>query len=471
MGSKRMFIKSLTSYGAFRIFSVIAGLLQIFIINKKFGVSGYGEISLIYAYATYLNIFALQWLSKITARLSNEIDFNKALLTLHIFIGIFFLILSVFLNRLVEYASLLVLIALVDSLKEHILEYFRSNLKIKEYGLLNFIYALVGIAYLLLILKIEIEPVKFIIFLYLVYLLVIVFFLKKYELFTISYKSISKINVFYIKYGYSISISNSISQFAFSGVRIFIGNKFGNEVLGAFSIIYDLLQRSIVSYMQIINSATFPIMRNNWDSKNIIKLEKYARLNFSLLTYLPMVGILIVLILYKYILSFLEININSIGFDARLMIAVVGLGILFNRIKSFHVDYFLLFLYKSHAIFKITALSMSLLLFLIIFFINSDNVIYINVSVTLSYLLSLLITSSYIKVILAEEDILERFSIFQNREIYLFLLFFAFICISASVSIDSLIISFLLVLLLLVLSVSEIYSNYLSLKKVENYEN
>lgn len=465
-----MFIKSLTLYGAFRIFSVIAGLLQIFIINKKFGVSGYGEISLIYAYATYINIFALQWLSKITARLSNEIDFNKALLSLHIFIGVFFLILSLLLNRFVEYASLLALIALIDSLKEHILEYFRSNLKVKEYGLLNFIYSLVGIAYLLLILKIEIAPIKFIIFLYLVYSLVIIFFLKKYKLFTINYKNISKVNVFYIKYGYSISLSNSISQFAFSGVRIFIGNKFGNEVLGAFSIIYDLLQRSIVSYMQIINSATFPIMRNNWDSKNLIKLEKYARLNFSLLMYLPMVGILTVLILYKYILSFLEININSIGFDTKLMIAVVGLGIIFNRIKSFHVDYFLLFLYKSHAIFKITALSMFLLLLLIVFFINSDNVIYINISVTFSYLLSLLITSRYIKVILAEENVSEKFSVFQKREVYLFFLFFTLICIGTSINIDSLIIGFLLVLLLLVLSVSEIYSNYLALKKVESYE-
>ncbi len=465
-----MFIKSLTLYGAFRIFSVIAGLLQIFIINKKFGVSGYGEISLIYAYATYLNIFALQWLSKITARLSNEIDFNKALLSLHIFIGVFFLILSILLNRLVEYASLLALIALIDSLKEHILEYFRSNLKVKEYGLLNFIYSLFGIVYLLLILSIEIEPVKFIIFLYLVYSLVIIFFLIKYKLFTINYKNISKINIFYIKYGYSISLSNSISQFAFSGVRIFIGNKFGNEVLGAFSIIYDLLQRSIVSYMQIINSATFPIMRNNWDSKNLIKLEKYSRLNFSLLMYLPMVGILTVLILHEYILSFLEININSIGFDTKLMIAVVGLGIIFNRIKSFHLDYFLLFLYKSHAIFKITALSMFLLLLLIVFFINSDNVIYINISVTFSYLLSLLITSKYIKVVLVEENFSEEFSIFQNKEVYLFFLFFVLICIGASINIDSLIIGFLLVLLLLVLSVSEIYSNYLALKKVESYE-
>lgn len=465
-----MFIKSLTLYGAFRIFSVIAGLLQIFIINKKFGVGGYGQISLIYAYATYLNIFALQWLSKITARLSNEIDFNKALLSLHIFIGIFFLVLSLLLNRLVEYASLLALIALIDSLKEHILEYFRSNLKVKEYGLLNFIYSLVGIVYLLLILKIEVAPVKFIIFLYLVYSLVIIFFLKKYKLFTISYKNISKINMFYIKYGYSISISNSISQFAFSGVRIFIGNKFGNEVLGAFSIIYDLLQRSIVSYMQIINSATFPIMRNNWDNKKLIKLEKYARLNFSLLMYLPMAGILTVLILYKYILSFLEININSIGFDTRLMIAVVGLGIIFNRIKSFHVDYFLLFLYKSHAIFKITALSMFLLLLLIVFFINSDNVIYINISVTFSYLLSLLITTKYIKVVLAEENVSEKFNIVQNKEVYLFFLFFILICIGASTNIDSLIVGFLLVLLILVLSVSEIYSNYLALKKVESYE-
>lgn len=465
-----MFIKSLTLYGAFRIFSVIAGLLQIFIINKKFGVGGYGQISLIYAYAAYLNIFALQWLSKITARLSNEIDFNKALLSLHIFIGIFFLVLSLLLNRLVEYASLLALIALIDSLKEHILEYFRSNLKVKEYGLLNFIYSLVGIVYLLLILKIEVAPVKFIIFLYLVYSLVIIFFLKKYKLFTISYKNISKINMFYIKYGYSISISNSISQFAFSGVRIFIGNKFGNEVLGAFSIIYDLLQRSIVSYMQIINSATFPIMRNNWDNKKLIKLEKYARLNFSLLMYLPMAGILTVLILYKYILSFLEININSIGFDTRLMIAVVGLGIIFNRIKSFHVDYFLLFLYKSHAIFKITALSMFLLLLLIVFFINSDNVIYINISVTFSYLLSLLITTKYIKVVLAEENVSEKFNIVQNKEVYLFFLFFILICIGASTNIDSLIVGFLLVLLILVLSVSEIYSNYLALKKVESYE-
>lgn len=465
-----MFIKSLTLYGAFRIFSVIAGLLQIFIINKKFGLSGYGEISLIYAYATYLNIFALQWLSKITARLSNEIDFNKALLSLHIFIGVFFLILSLLLNRLVEYASLLVLIALIDSLKEHILEYFRSNLKVKEYGLLNFIYSLVGIAYLLLILKIEIAPVKFIIFLYLVYSLVIILFLKKYKLFTINYKNISKINVFYMKYGYSISLSSSISQFAFSGVRIFIGNKFGNEVLGAFSIIYDLLQRSIVSYMQIINSATFPIMRNNWDSKNINKLEKYARLNFSLLTYLPMVGILTILILYKYILSFLEIDINSIGFDTRLMISVVGLGIIFNRIKSFHVDYFLLFLYKSHVIFKITALSMFLLLLLIILFVNSNNVIYINISVAFSYLLSLLITSKYIKVILAEENISKKFSVFQNREIYLFFLFFTLICIGTSININSLIVGFFLVLLLSVLSVSEIYSNYLALKKVESYE-
>lgn len=466
-----MFVKSLTLYGAFRIFSVIAGLLQIFIINKKFGVSGYGEISLIYAYATYLNIFTLQWLSKITARLSNEIDFNKALVTLHIFIGVFFLILSLVLNRLVEYASLLVLIALIDSLKEHILEYFRSNLKVKQYGLLNFIYSLIGIVYLLLTLRIEIAPVKFILFLYLVYSLVIIFFLKKYKLFTLSYKSISKINVFYIKYGYSISISNSISQFAFSGVRIFIGNKFGNEVLGAFSIIYDLLQRSIVSYMQIINSATFPIMRDNWDTKKLIKLEKYARLNFSLLVYLPMVGILTVIILYKYVLSFLGMNVNSIGFDAKLMIGIVGLGIIFNRIKSFHVDYFLLFLYKSQAIFKITSLSMFLLLILIVFFSNSDNVIYINVSVTFSYLLSLLITNRYIKVVLAEENVSEKFNVFQNREVYLFLLFLFLICITALIDIDSLIIGFLLVLLLLALSVSEIYSNYLALKKVESYEN
>lgn len=469
-----MFLKSLSLYGGFRLFTMLASLLQIFIINKKFGVSGYGEITLLLAYSVYINIFVFQWLSKVTARFSNDIQLNKALLSIHLLFGLLLILITLPFTLWFNYITLIVLIAFVDSFKEHLLEYFRSNLKVKEYGVFNFIYSLTSISFLIIILGLPIDIKSYLSFYYIINMFLILIYIIKFKLVIFDLNIFSKVSFIHCKYGYSISLSNSISQFAFSGIRIIIGKKFGNEVLGIFSIIYDILQRSLVAYMQIINSAIFPLMRNSWDNKKIDLLKKYIRINYYLLAYIPFLILLVAISFIDYFILVLNINESLIDFNIKLMTYIIGVGVVINRIKTFHLDYFLIFFYKTSIIFSNTLISMFFLAVSIFLLRNDNNLIYINISVTFAYFISFILSYIYVyKCFIYEikdENIISIILISKNERvlscIFLTILFFISV-----LEIKSEIWKVLLILILSVLIIYMIISSYKKLKKEELNEN
>ncbi len=380
-----MIITSSLTLLFFKVFSAFSSVLYISIIIKAFGVVGYGQQTLLIASAAMLKIFPLHWTCKALMRhadltIGDSEKITGNIVKLHFLISVTIFTVSLVLYSLLGNLSIITvsLLAISESLKECCLEIFRANLKFILYGLFA---ALSNIAYLvcaMLFIRLDITINHLLIYTSVV--ICILYGKLWFDNFKITLESKIVLNA--IKYGFPIALSDSVSQGSFAILRFCIGNNSGIYFLGRFSALYDIIQRSIVAYLQIINGIFFPLIRKAWDRKSWIEVESLCRSNVFLIIFPTAIASLIAS-------SYSNIWLPLIGITAQrtdyAFILLVAFGIVVNRLKSFHVDYYFLLIKHTSFIVKNTICSMSLLLILTYFSTN-----YIN-----EYSLASIIAASY----------------------------------------------------------------------------
>ncbi|EIL93555.1 hypothetical protein UU7_07973, partial [Rhodanobacter spathiphylli B39] len=190
-----------------------------------------------------------------------------------------------------------------------------------------------------------------------------------------------------LSYSFALAWSGGVGQIAFSGVRIFIGRWHGDHMLGIYSALYDIVQRSIVAYMQVVNTAAFPMMRKYWDEGRVKELGIAAQENILLLT-VPSLWLLALLAgSMRYWIS--HLNIRGDLEEFAMLLTAVGIGIVANRVRTFHFDSFLLLRGRAAAVLRNTLVSTIFLVGVLIIFGRDMSLLAIGSAVAASYLLGL----------------------------------------------------------------------------------
>jgi len=373
-----------------KIVPAASGLLQITFLLRGLGIEGYGTFALLLSIASIISVFFLQWIQKAMLRFVSEGRTHEAALATYQLI----LSLCIFVLASVgeflspgRYVFVCGVLALAISMKEFVLEKLRAQAKVKLYGYLYGASSLclMGLAYLTTVLDISISC-----FVYIWALINFLFgfpFVLHLSRAGFRESSIDNFRELFC-YGFPLALSGAIGQIYFSGVRIFIGYWYGAYEAGVYSAVYDLVQRSMVVYMQVINSASFPLIRRCWDSGRRDDVERLLRSNFFLLVYPTTFWLIFVYLSWPYLNDFL--SLGELQGYAELVL-MIGLGVLLNRLKTFHIDYvFHLSISPREVLFNALVSSFSLIILLFVFARQSD-LQGVSIIVSFSYFLGLLL--------------------------------------------------------------------------------
>lgn len=387
-----MIAKSAAEYFLIKMFPALGGVLQITLLLKGLGAAGYGEWAELFAAASLMNALALQWIPKAVSRYGDADQQGgslvlKQLMTVQLFMSCVVVLVSLcvaaFAKNIVPLC--VALIAVGESYREAVLEAARTTFRKKQYAVITIgstAYSLVlgALAYGSLINAqgVAIAWGAGLVVLSLAYVG------GRSALATVSFE----ITLGYLRFGVPIALSGAVGQFAYSGTRLFISSIYGKEALGVFAAAYDLLQRLLVSYMQVINSASFPLIRRAWDNDDLYQVNQLARSNVFLLAFptLSVVGALV--IMWPRLAGFFGGGVSSYW-----MALFIGLGVVFNRLKTFHVDYFSMLNGRTTVLVGNSFLSMGLLAALFFTFGRNGSIVVVTASVASAYFFGLLLAT------------------------------------------------------------------------------
>lgn len=384
-----MLRRQLSIYFLFRFFTAAAGLAQVLLTTTALGVEGYGSFSLLFASASIIKVILADWLSKAIIRFVDVPNHYEQIFLYHLVVQIIFFVFALFLFC-VDYIelTLILLLVMAESGRLFLMESFRSKGEARTYGVYTLTVSLV-LALAAGALNFYVVDYREFTFIWCASVISISVFFGLPLFRKVSISTRLCLPCRYIKAGLPLSLSDAVSQFAFSGVRLLIAGWFGTSALGTYCFIYDIVQRTVVAYMQVVNSAIFPFWRRSWDLNEMGKVRRYQRYNISLLTIPSVAAVLLLAVSSRYIGMFFDTD----KFDNSVALVLsIGLGVIFNRLRTFHFDYFYVLAGKPEYILILACITMMFMM-LIVFFVNTSfGMIGVSLSVASGYFVGLVLS-------------------------------------------------------------------------------
>ena len=231
-----------------------------------------------------------------------------------------------------------ILLLWLQSLYEIGLEYFRSNLKVKRYSIINFIRSILALlfgaffSYLGfgangLILGLNISIVLIISIYYRSVLL------KMFK----SIKFFNKTAFFsHMSYGVPLTASYAMSYVFNTSDRFFIQHYVGAASTGIYSVGYDLSKQTLWVIMMSINLASYPLVLRALEAKEFVKANEQLKSYLLILIAISFPAAFGLAFLAKPITSILIGK--SYSSEVAIIVPYISIGALIAGLKAYYID-------------------------------------------------------------------------------------------------------------------------------------
>lgn len=395
---------------------IVGGInfISIPLIIENYGVTSYGEFSLVQNVVLILVSFGGGWLNQNILRFNNNSYSFKVIIFQYfyiVFIPLFFisLFIFVFLKYNVVIATLGAFTIFLGGVTALMYSFFQSRMNAKSNIVLDLsrVVTFVIILFLFPIFKINDYHLLYIVFAFFIsyfvaFLVKIKFFLRIIIiLFKDYFKSIKNIklkllkNKYLIDYGWPLSLWFTVSSLLNVADRYIIDFFLSNETVGRYSAIYDLLYKAITIVCAPILAAGYPVIAKHYNSDEPKKAYSFIR-NLILL---EIVGLCIIVIVAYYLRGFFIINVARLSLtqeNIELVIPILIGAMLWQISMLLHKPLELRKETKKMLIFIIIAFAFNLITNFI--FIPIYGVIFAAYSTILSSMIYLLLNLFYVLI-------------------------------------------------------------------------
>jgi O-antigen/teichoic acid export membrane protein len=342
-----MIIRGAAQFFSVKLITGFFGLLGMIGLVRGYGTDGFGAMMLMTSWSSLLRLTVFSWILKSISRYCDlsTADGERTVIALaNCHCGIFFLliIISVLTSFFIEanYLPLIVLLATADSNRECDLEIEKANSNVSKYAIKTSFWAVLNAS---LAWSTQILRLPWTDFLALNSLISCLVFFNFPLRVGKSYGALKTIGVA-CRYGFPAALADTISHAGFIVVRLSIGYSQGLAALGWFVALYEFVQRFIVSYMQVVNSVMFPILRRARDASHYSMYLNMLRVNFFLLVTPTLILISHMTLFFDYILA--SLNLQS-RLQGESIFLILGISCFLNRLRAFNSDSMLLFAHQS----------------------------------------------------------------------------------------------------------------------------
>jgi O-antigen/teichoic acid export membrane protein len=341
-------LSQFTAYAVGRALAAVLAFAQLLLVVRGLGIAQYGHLAETYAIAALLSALLFQWVAKASLRFAvpetspSFAAFSSVIVaalgasTLLLVVSfVAFMSLS---DRTSKHALVIILVALAVGVKEIASELLRGQQQARMYSVLFVSDAALTLLLTMLAISVkagwEIIAVSSASSSLIVYAYVLWLLFNRATLVHLDSKEVTR----FLRYGYPLSAASLLGVFVSSGVRLVIGAELGIKALGLFAAIYDLMQRTTVVALSVMNSALHPAIFAAWSRRDIVGAKRLAAQN---LTAICVIGSLAASLFVMWIDLIAKHVLRVETSQQPVMLTLVWLSafaIVAYRIRTFHLD-------------------------------------------------------------------------------------------------------------------------------------
>ncbi|WP_087974157.1 oligosaccharide flippase family protein [Oceanobacillus rekensis] len=332
-------------YALARIIPGLINLVALLIYSRLLSPGEYGLYATIISIVTFLGIFFFKWLNTSIIRFESAYQKNENIFIstiigsfiILVFISIFLIPIPIILVESKYYLFLVLAILYFwsQSWGDLNLELIRSKLKPTVYSLMYLVRSSISVILAILLLYWGQGIEALFIGLILANLCSSLLNLKYWLKFRFKYIKISIIKES-LKYGFPLTISTGLTVIIDSSDRWTLAMLGNQEMVGIYSVTYDLIQRTIGVLLVIINTSSLPLIISYYEKKDKIKLKSSLKNTISMLLIIGLPAFAGLTLLSD------SVAIVLLGEDfskqSDWLMPIIGLAILFSCIKGYYFN-------------------------------------------------------------------------------------------------------------------------------------
>ena len=322
-------------YSISKIIPGLAGLISVIFFFRWVGAEEYGKYSIIFSFTNLIAAFSFGWLNQSIIRYSSTYNSRSKLLG-HIFIGLIFGILTVFIFVIIAssfqfpilYSNKnIIFLAFSIGIFNIVKSIFQSEELPNKVILITSVQSILMILLSMLLLKFySNNSASLILGVSFGYLIPILPYIKSFSSNVIFEKNTKKIQSFF-NYGAPLSIWLGISISLNFLDRYFIEYYFGSSLMGSYAGFSEFIIRIFSIVIFPITLAVHPILMNKWNKNKNISDSLNALFQASLLQILICIFMLIPLLIFKdSIFSFIQAIIPQLDNSMKKIMIPIFLG-------------------------------------------------------------------------------------------------------------------------------------------------
>jgi len=328
-------IRDALYYSISKIIPGLAGLISVIFFFRWVGAEEYGKYSIIFSFTNLIAAFSFGWLNQSIIRYSSTYNSRSKLLG-HIFIGLIFGILTVFIFVIIAssfqfpilYSNKnIIFLAFSIGIFNIVKSIFQSEELPNKVILITSVQSILMILLSMLLLKFySNNSASLILGVSFGYLIPILPYIKSFSSNVIFEKNTKKIQAFF-NYGAPLSIWLGISISLNFLDRYFIEYYFGASLMGSYAGFSEFIIRIFSIVIFPITLAVHPILMNKWNKNKNISDSLSALFQASLLQISICIFMLIPLLIFKdFIFSFIQAIIPQLDNSMKEIMIPIFLG-------------------------------------------------------------------------------------------------------------------------------------------------